>query len=75
VIDGIVNGTAFVTRVSSFGSGRFDNVVIDGMVNLVAYITGFCGLVLRLVQTGKVQTYIVFVLFGVVLFFLLFRSV
>ncbi len=75
VIDGIVNGTAFVTKVSSFGSGRFDNVVIDGMVNLVAYITGFCGLVLRLVQTGKVQTYIVFVLFGVVVFFLLFRSV
>ncbi|MEK6572414.1 MAG: proton-conducting transporter membrane subunit, partial [Bacteroidota bacterium] len=30
VIDGIVNGTAFVTKISSFTSGRFDNVVIDG---------------------------------------------
>jgi NADH-quinone oxidoreductase subunit L len=74
VIDGIVNGTAFVTKISSFTSGRFDNVVIDGMVNLIAYIAGFSGLVLRKVQTGKVQTYIVFVIFGVMVFFFLFRS-
>ena len=74
VIDGIVNGTAYVTRVSSFTSGRFDNVVIDGMVNLVAYIAGFSGLVLRKAQTGKVQTYIVFVIFGVMIFFFLLRS-
>lgn len=74
VIDGIVNGTAFVTKISSFTSGRFDNVVIDGMVNLVGYITGFSGLVLRKVQTGRVQTYIVFVIFGVMIFFFLFRS-
>lgn len=75
VIDGIVNGTAFVTKISSFTSGRFDNVVIDGMVNLLAYITGFGGLVLRKVQTGKVQTYIIFVIFGVIIFFFLFRTI
>ncbi len=73
VIDGAVNGTAYVTKVSSFTSGRFDNVVVDGIVNLVAYAAGFSGLVLRKVQTGKVQTYIVFVLFGVMIFFFLFR--
>jgi NADH-quinone oxidoreductase subunit L len=73
VIDGLVNGAAFVTKVSSFTSGRFDNVVIDGMVNLVAYITGFFGLALRKVQTGKVQTYIVFVILGVMVFFFVFR--
>lgn len=75
VIDGIVNGTAYVTKISSFTSGRFDNVVIDGMVNLIAYIAGFSGLVLRKTQTGKVQTYIVFVIFGVMVFFFLFRSI
>jgi NADH-quinone oxidoreductase subunit L len=72
-IDGLVNGAAFVTRISSSTSGRFDNVVIDGMVNLIAYITGFFGLVLRKVQTGKVQTYIVFVILGVMVFFFIFR--
>jgi NADH-quinone oxidoreductase subunit L len=73
IIDGLVNGAAFVTKISSSTSGRFDNVVIDGMVNLVAYITGFFGLALRKVQTGKVQTYIVFVILGVMVFFLVFR--
>jgi NADH-quinone oxidoreductase subunit L len=73
VIDGLVNGAAFVTRISSSTSGRFDNVVVDGIVNLVGYITGFLGLVLRKVQTGKVQTYIVFVILGVMVFFFIFR--
>jgi NADH-quinone oxidoreductase subunit L len=73
VIDGLVNGAAFVTRISSSTSGRFDNVVVDGIVNLVGYITGFFGLVLRKVQTGKVQTYIVFVILGVMVFFFVFR--
>jgi NADH-quinone oxidoreductase subunit L len=73
VIDGLVNGAAFVTRISSSASGRFDNVIVDGIVNLVGYITGFCGLVLRKVQTGKVQTYIVFVILGVMVFFFIFR--
>jgi len=73
VIDGLVNGTAFVTKISAYTSGRFDNVVIDGMVSLVAYIAGFFGLALRKVQTGKVQTYIVFVILGVMVFFFIFR--
>jgi NADH-quinone oxidoreductase subunit L len=55
------------------GVGGFDNKIIDGIVNLVAYLTGFFGLVLRKVQTGKVQTYLAFVLFGVMVFFLWFR--
>jgi NADH-quinone oxidoreductase subunit L len=73
IIDGAVNGTAHLTKISSFTSGRFDNVVIDGMVNLIAYSTGFIGLVFRKFQTGKVQTYIVFVLFGVMVLFFIFR--
>lgn len=55
------------------GVGGFDNKIIDGMVNLIAYSAGFFGLVTRRVQTGKVQTYIAFVLFGVMVFFLWFR--
>ena len=55
------------------GIGGFDAKVIDGMVNFIAWLSGFFGLLMRRVQTGKVQTYIVFVLFGVMIFFLWFR--
>jgi NADH-quinone oxidoreductase subunit L len=55
------------------GIGAFDAKVVDGMVNLVASAFGFFGLLIRRIQTGKVQTYIVFVLFGVMVFFLWFR--
>jgi NADH-quinone oxidoreductase subunit L len=73
IIDGIVNGSAHITKLSSFFSGKFDNVVVDGMVNLMAYIMGFFGLVLRRVQTGKVQTYIIFALVGVMVLFFVYR--
>lgn len=74
IIDGIVNGSATLTRLWSNFSGRFDNVVIDGFVNFSAYFTGFIGLLLRKFQTGKVQTYIVFVIFSIIIFFFIFRS-
>ncbi len=55
------------------GVGGFDNKIVDGLVNLTAYLAGFFGLLTRKVQTGKVQTYLAFVLFGVLVFFLWFR--
>lgn len=55
------------------GVGGFDNTIVDGMVNLVAYLGGFMGLLARKLQTGKIQTYLAFVLFGVMVFFLWFR--
>ena len=55
------------------GAGGFDNRIVDGMVNLVAYLAGFFGLVTRRIQTGRIQTYIVFVLLGVTVFFLWFK--
>jgi NADH-quinone oxidoreductase subunit L len=75
VIDGIVNGVASVTRMTSFASGRFDSFVVDGVVNFLAYLTGLFGLMLRKIQTGRVQTYIAFVLFGVMVFFFIYRAV
>ncbi len=50
-------------------------MVIDGAVNLTAYLSGFSGLVLRKLQTGKVQTYVVFAVFGVMVFYFVFRLV
>lgn len=64
IIDGIVNGAASVTRLGSVISGKFDSIVVDGIVNFTAYFAGFFGMILRAIQTGKVQTYIAFALVG-----------
>jgi NADH:ubiquinone oxidoreductase subunit 5 (subunit L)/multisubunit Na+/H+ antiporter MnhA subunit len=55
------------------GVGGFDNKIIDGIVNLVVSLAGLLGLLARKLQTGKVQTYLAFALFGVMVFFLWFR--
>ena len=65
VIDGLVNLTAWVTRVLGYFTGHFDNIVIDGFVNLLANVTGYFGAGFRKVQTGRVQTYVVLVLIGI----------
>ncbi len=72
IVDGIVNGSAEVTRRVAFFTGGFDKYVVDGLVNLMAYISGFIGLILRRVQTGKVQTYIVLVIFSLIILLFLF---
>jgi NADH-quinone oxidoreductase subunit L len=69
VIDGIVNGVAKVSRGLAYFSGTFDNVIVDGIVNLIANITGFLGLIFRKTQTGKVQTYLLFVVIGLAALF------
>jgi len=73
IVDGIVNGSATVTRFTSKMSGIFDNVVVDGAVNFTAFFSGFIGLSFRKLQTGKVQTYIVFVVFAIIILLLFFK--
>jgi len=73
IVDGIVNGSATVTRWTSFGSGKFDNVVVDGLVNLTGGLVGFFGLIFRKFQTGKIQTYILFLVFGMIVLYFIFR--
>lgn len=64
IVDGIVNLSATITRLLGYATGFFDLYFVDGIINLIAKITGFFGVVLRKVQTGSVQTYIVFVIVG-----------
>ena len=69
VVDGIVNLSAGLGRVSGYFAGYFDNYVVDGIVNLLAKITGLFGIILRKFQTGSIQTYIIFAIIGIMLFF------
>lgn len=63
IIDGLVNGIAWVGKKAGFVSGANDAVVIDGAVNGIARVTGAGGQALRRFQTGRIQTYL-YVLFG-----------
>ncbi len=75
IVDGAVNGAGWLTTMTSFVSGKFDAIVVDGLVNLTAYLGGFFGLVLRKLQTGRVQTYVFFVVFSVLVLYFVFRVV
>ncbi|MFQ6619002.1 MAG: hypothetical protein ACE5QV_09980, partial [Fidelibacterota bacterium] len=72
VIDGwLVDGSAKTTALFSYLNGRFDNFIIDGIVNGVAFITILTGGIFRRIQTGKLQNYLIFILFGLIIFFII----
>ena len=75
IIDGIVNGSGWITKAISSVSGWIDTWVVDGAVNAVAYLSGLGGLVLRKSQTGKIQTYVILAVFGVMVFYFVMRLV
>jgi NADH-quinone oxidoreductase subunit L len=57
VVDGLVNGIANFTIVIAKCSDWFDRNIIDGLVNLIALIAKRFGDIIRIAQTGRVQTY------------------
>lgn len=65
IIDGMVNGIATLTRKFAFLNGSFDKYAVDGMVNFTAFFVNTSGGVLKKLQTGKVQTYVVMVMLAV----------
>ncbi|HEX2228977.1 MAG TPA: NADH-quinone oxidoreductase subunit L, partial [Candidatus Binatia bacterium] len=67
VIDGIVNGSAAVTRFVSWFNGLFDYYIIDGLVNGVANITFWAGNKFRRIQTGNINSYLYGILIAIAL--------
>jgi len=66
VLDGVVNGAAWVARRFSLGVNEFDRGVVDGAVNGVGQAAGFTGGLLRYLQSGNVQRYAAFLFTGVI---------
>jgi len=66
VVDGAVNGARHLTVGTSFLSGLFDLNVVDGLVNLVADGYAWASRVLRRVQWGVVQGYVLVMAVGFV---------
>jgi len=66
----VIDGFAGVIRGVSRASRWFDDTVVDGiLVNGVGKIVVFAGAVIRLFQTGRLQNYLMMMLFGIILIF------
>jgi NADH-quinone oxidoreductase subunit L len=63
-----VDGAGWVTRISSSISGIWDSWIVDGLVNLAARIVWFFSWPVRMLQTGRVARYALFMLLGVMVF-------
>jgi NADH-quinone oxidoreductase subunit L len=68
VVDGVVNGTGWLTVFASWISSLLDRYVVDGAVNLVGRTSEESSFVFRRVQTGLVQNYALLMLAGVCAF-------
>lgn len=69
VFDSILHGSAKVMVVISKWDRMFDERVVDGLVNLVGSATQSVGASLKVVQTGRVRQYVMFIVLGVVALF------
>jgi NADH-quinone oxidoreductase subunit L len=68
VVDGAVNGTAWLTRMASRLTGGLDKYVVDGMVNAIAIAVARLGSPLvRAAQTGLAANYALVMVLGLVL--------
>jgi NADH-quinone oxidoreductase subunit L len=77
VIDGIVNGSAWMTIKTAIVSVWIDINIVDLLVNLTAFIVNLFGGLLRKVQTGLVQNYgliSLYAFFLLLAFYLLFYA-
>jgi NADH-quinone oxidoreductase subunit L len=68
VVDGVVNGSSWMTLFGSWMSGLTDRTLVDGAVNFVGRLLQESSYWFRRVQTGLVQNYALLMLFGVFAF-------
>ncbi|MFN2512029.1 MAG: NADH-quinone oxidoreductase subunit L [Pyrinomonadaceae bacterium] len=67
VIDGAVNGSAWLTRFSSRVTGGIDQYFVDGLVNAIAaFVVRLMSPLFRAAQTGFTQNYALVMVIGLV---------
>jgi NADH-quinone oxidoreductase subunit L len=66
VIDGIVNAVGYLFVILSRLYRIFDLYVVDGVVNLIGWVTKAVGGILRYIQTGRAENYLLAIALGVV---------
>jgi NADH-quinone oxidoreductase subunit L len=69
IINGLgVDGAGWLTRVTSRISMAWDTWIVDGLVNLAARIVWVLSYPVRMLQTGRLSRYALFMLLGVLIF-------
>ncbi|MCY2994055.1 MAG: proton-conducting transporter membrane subunit [Planctomycetota bacterium] len=71
-IDGFIDGLATCTKRFAIAWERLaDQTIVDGLVNLLARQTYALGLGLRVIQTGRLRQYVMFIVIGAIAVFVL----
>ncbi len=73
ILDGAVNLAGRMAVLTARIAGAFDKYVVDGFVTLVGATVQFFGLMARSIQTGRIQTYLTWVVAAVVVILVLIR--
>jgi NADH:ubiquinone oxidoreductase subunit 5 (subunit L)/multisubunit Na+/H+ antiporter MnhA subunit len=71
VVDGAVNGAAWLWGAGAGIGGVFDKRILDGVVNGIGIVVRSAGAQLRRIQVGRVQVYQGVMLVSLVLLMLL----
>ena len=69
VLDVVLHTSAKVVQSVAQWDRKFDEGMVDGLVNLVGNVTRSVGMSLRVVQTGRLRQYVMWVAVGVVVLF------
>jgi NADH-quinone oxidoreductase subunit L len=69
VVDGGVNGAGWLTRFSAKVSMWWDTWIVDGAVRFTAFFVKMLSYPVCIMETGRLQTYALFVVVGVLAFF------
>ncbi|MGQ0762476.1 MAG: NADH-quinone oxidoreductase subunit L [Acidobacteriota bacterium] len=65
VVDGVVNGLAGITRLTSRVTGGTDKYLVDGLVNAIAnFVVRLMSPIVRAAQTGFIQNYALVMVIG-----------
>jgi NADH-quinone oxidoreductase subunit L len=75
VVDGLVNAAGYLTRAGAWLSGMNDRYFIDGLVNATGDLLRSLGGAVSQLQTGRVQTYFLGLVSGLVILILVYRAV
>ena len=71
-LDALVDGSARVTKwIANMWDSLVDRRLLDGSIGWVASVTYAIGLFLRRFQTGKLRHYVVFIVMGTIIVFVL----
>jgi NADH-quinone oxidoreductase subunit L len=71
IIDGTVNGVAWVAVIISKLDNLIDIYIVDGLVNAAGWFTQFSSRIFRKTQTGIIQNYTLFLILGLAIIILI----